>query len=119
MCSSGVFGYRDFVKLTSASRSLRPLVVALAPGQARSLGKLKVMREELSNELAVIINEYGPKLYEDFDQVGSPSQVSFESYLWDSGEFSCLLLLFHPRAASQACGVGRVVLVPSMLRATC
>jgi len=49
-------------------KSLRPLVVALAPGQARSLGKLKVMREELSNELAVIINEYGPKLYEDFDQ---------------------------------------------------
>jgi len=49
-------------------KSLRPLVVALAPGQARSLLKLKSMREELSNELAVIINEFGPKLYEDFDQ---------------------------------------------------
>jgi len=27
------------------------------------------MREELSNELAASINEFGPKMYEDFDQV--------------------------------------------------
>jgi len=51
------------------SRSLRPLIVSLAPGQARTLGKLKVMREELASELATSINEFGPKMYEDFDQV--------------------------------------------------
>jgi hypothetical protein len=77
MCSSRIFDHRYFAKLTSAFRSLRPLVVALAPGQARSLGKLKVMREELSNELAVMINEYGPTLYEDFDQVGCPPHNFF------------------------------------------
>lgn len=49
-------------------KSLRPLIVSLAPGQARTLGKLKVMREELASELATSINEFGPKMYEDFDQ---------------------------------------------------
>ena len=27
------------------------------------------MREELSNEVAASINEFGPKMYDDFDQV--------------------------------------------------
>ncbi|KAJ7774791.1 glycerol-3-phosphate O-acyltransferase [Mycena metata] len=48
--------------------SIRPLLVALFPGQQRSLDKLKVMREQLANEVAEIINTFGPKLYEDFDQ---------------------------------------------------
>lgn len=50
-------------------KSLRPLVVALVPGQQRSLDKLKTMRTRLSNELAEVINEFGPKIYEDFDQM--------------------------------------------------
>ncbi|KAI0374799.1 glycerol-3-phosphate O-acyltransferase [Pilatotrama ljubarskyi] len=50
-------------------KSLRPLVVALIPGQQRSLDKLKKMREDVANELAEVINEYGPKLFEDFDQM--------------------------------------------------
>jgi glycerol-3-phosphate O-acyltransferase / dihydroxyacetone phosphate acyltransferase len=50
-------------------RSLRPLIVALIPGQQRSLENLKKMREHLSNEVAVLINDFGPKLYEDFNQV--------------------------------------------------
>ncbi|KAJ6630769.1 glycerol-3-phosphate O-acyltransferase [Mycena sp. CBHHK59/15] len=49
-------------------KSLRPLVVALFPGQQRSLDKLKVMREQLSNEVVEIINDFGPKLYGDFDK---------------------------------------------------
>jgi len=49
-------------------KSLRPLIVSLAPGQARTLSRLKVMREELASELAASINEFGPKMYEDFDQ---------------------------------------------------
>jgi hypothetical protein len=32
------------------------------------------MREELSNEVATSINEFGPKMYDDFDQV-SASEV--------------------------------------------
>ena len=50
-------------------RSLRPLVVSLVPGQQRHLLLLKRMRTELSNELADVVNEYGPKLYDDYDQV--------------------------------------------------
>ncbi|KAL1947740.1 hypothetical protein VTO73DRAFT_13464 [Trametes versicolor] len=50
-------------------KSLRPLVVALFPGQQRSLGKLKRMREDVANELAEVINEFGPKVFEDFDQM--------------------------------------------------
>ncbi|KAI8998717.1 glycerol-3-phosphate O-acyltransferase [Trametes punicea] len=50
-------------------KSLRPLVVALIPGQQRSLDRLKRMREDVANELAEVINEFGPKLFEDFDQM--------------------------------------------------
>ncbi|KZP03045.1 hypothetical protein FIBSPDRAFT_769549, partial [Athelia psychrophila] len=50
-------------------KSLRPLIVALIPGQQRSLTKLKEMRIRLSNEVAAVINEFGPKLYDDFDEV--------------------------------------------------
>jgi len=49
-------------------KSLPPLVVALIPGQQRSLDKLKAMRVHLSNEVADLINEYGPTLYDNFDE---------------------------------------------------
>ncbi|KAF5365754.1 hypothetical protein D9758_003306 [Tetrapyrgos nigripes] len=49
-------------------KSLRPLVVALIPGQQRSLEKVKAMREHLSNEVAGVINDLGPQLYTDFNQ---------------------------------------------------
>jgi hypothetical protein len=38
------------------------------PGQQQYLERLKVMRRTLSNELMDIINEFGPKLYGDFDK---------------------------------------------------
>jgi len=50
------------------SRSLPPLIVALAPGQQRSLDKLKAMRIHLANEVAKLINDFGPKVYENFDE---------------------------------------------------
>ncbi|KAI0306605.1 glycerol-3-phosphate O-acyltransferase [Multifurca ochricompacta] len=49
-------------------KSLRPLIVSLMPGQHQYLERLKVMRQTLSNELMDIINEFGPKLYDDFDK---------------------------------------------------
>lgn len=48
---------------------MRPLVVALVPGQQRSLDKLKATRVQLSNEVADLISDFGPKLYEDFNEV--------------------------------------------------
>lgn len=54
------------------SRSLRPLVISLIPGQEKQLEKLKAMREELQKELRDTIDEFGPKIFEDYDDV-SPS----------------------------------------------
>lgn len=45
------------------------MIVALIPGQQRSLEKLKKMRLHLSNEVASVINEFGPQLYDDFNEV--------------------------------------------------
>ncbi|KAF8894585.1 hypothetical protein BD779DRAFT_1501913 [Infundibulicybe gibba] len=49
-------------------KSLRPLIVALVPGQQRSLDHLKSTRIQLSNEVADLINELGPTLYGDFNE---------------------------------------------------
>ncbi|KIP09125.1 hypothetical protein PHLGIDRAFT_103379 [Phlebiopsis gigantea 11061_1 CR5-6] len=49
-------------------KSLRPLIVAQFPGQSRMLDKVREMRSRLSNELAEAINEFGPQLYEDFNE---------------------------------------------------
>ncbi|GJE95108.1 glycerol-3-phosphate O-acyltransferase [Phanerochaete sordida] len=49
-------------------KSLRPLVVALFPGHGHTLEKVRDMRARLANELAETINEFGPKLYEDFNE---------------------------------------------------
>ncbi|PAV23717.1 glycerol-3-phosphate O-acyltransferase [Pyrrhoderma noxium] len=48
-------------------KSLRPLIVTLFPGQKRHLEKVKKMRESLANELSEVINEYAPKIWDDFD----------------------------------------------------
>lgn len=49
-------------------KSLPPLIIALIPGQQRSLNKAKQQRVQLANEVAALINEFGPKLYDDFNQ---------------------------------------------------
>ncbi|KAJ7722893.1 hypothetical protein DFH07DRAFT_856402 [Mycena maculata] len=49
-------------------KSLPPLIAALIPGHQRSLDKLKTMRVQLSNEVSELINEFGPNLYEDFNE---------------------------------------------------
>ncbi|KAI6036613.1 hypothetical protein BKA83DRAFT_670255 [Pisolithus microcarpus] len=49
-------------------KSLRPLILALGPGHQRDLDRVKDMRMRLSNEVVGVINEFGPKLYDDFDQ---------------------------------------------------
>lgn len=62
-------------------RSLRPLVIALFPGQQRQLDKIRDWRQRLSNELSAIINEFGPQLYEDFDEVSAGCRNSGASVL--------------------------------------
>ena len=43
--------------------------MALVPGQQKYLEDLKAMRRRLASELRAIINEFGPQVYDDFDQV--------------------------------------------------
>ncbi|ORY05758.1 hypothetical protein K493DRAFT_333407 [Basidiobolus meristosporus CBS 931.73] len=48
-------------------RSMRPLFFALFPGSNHRAKTLPVIREELSNDITLIINEFGPQLFPDFD----------------------------------------------------
>jgi glycerol-3-phosphate O-acyltransferase/dihydroxyacetone phosphate acyltransferase len=50
-------------------RSLRPLFLSIWPGNQREVNKLREMREGLANDISEIIDEFGPKLYENFHQV--------------------------------------------------
>ncbi|KAG8714739.1 Microtubule-associated protein, microtubule dynamics during spindle orientation [Ceratobasidium sp. 423] len=49
-------------------KSLRPLVVQLVPGQTKQLERVKRQRAAIANELVECINEFGPKLWDDFDE---------------------------------------------------
>ncbi|KAJ6596876.1 hypothetical protein DFH09DRAFT_1272422 [Mycena vulgaris] len=69
--------------------STRPLIVALFPGQQRSLDRLKTMREQLSKEVVEVITTFGPRLYDDFNQVGLDfnlqSTCPTVQWLWRGG----------------------------------
>lgn len=102
------------------TRSLRPLVIALIPGQQRTLDKVKDVREKLTNELTDVINEYGPEVFEDFNEVSTvPAECQDYSYIESSSSASWYHPLAYPlRADSKASGVARVATVPSMPRVT-
>jgi hypothetical protein len=93
-------------------RSLPPLIVALVPGQQRSLDKLKAMRIDLSNQVASLINDFGPKLYDDFNEVccfhGS-SYISTYFLSLKSHEYSCHLRVLLRQVGRLVCGEGRAV----------
>lgn len=56
-------------------RSLRPLFLSIWPGNQREVNKLREMREGLANDISEIIDEFGPKLYENFNKVSVVSSV--------------------------------------------
>jgi glycerol-3-phosphate O-acyltransferase/dihydroxyacetone phosphate acyltransferase len=71
---------RVFVLLKfGVCRSLRPLIATLVPGQQRSLNHLKQMRKMLADELADVVNTFGPRYYEGFDDV---STILFARYMY-------------------------------------
>ncbi|KAL5521662.1 SCT1_1 [Sanghuangporus sanghuang] len=83
-------------------RSLRPLVIALFPGQHRRLNEIKRTRKTLSNELTSLVNELAPILWEDFDKntvlIPSASTLSAgNSGLWSRNPQRGALLT-HPMA---------------------
>ncbi|KAH8827842.1 glycerol-3-phosphate O-acyltransferase [Flagelloscypha sp. PMI_526] len=66
-------------------KSIRPLILALL--QPSRFNKLLAMREHLSNEVASVINEFGPQLYSDFDEhrILHPSSAAPPSISVDQG----------------------------------
>jgi len=95
------------------------LIVSLFPGQQKQLDKLKAQRIALTDELTDVINEFGPKLYNDFDQVRdlffnfSPKfLISYSSYV-----FSYHPLLRLLQVANKGYGDARVQLERSMPKA--
>ncbi|ORX35994.1 putative glycerol-3-phosphate O-acyltransferase [Kockovaella imperatae] len=50
------------------AKSLRPLFLSLWPWNQREVDRLRMMREGLANDISDIIDEFGPKLYENFEQ---------------------------------------------------
>jgi glycerol-3-phosphate O-acyltransferase/dihydroxyacetone phosphate acyltransferase len=52
-------------------KSLRPLFLSVWPGNQREVNRLREMRERISNELSEVIDEFGPQLYENFNQVSA------------------------------------------------
>ncbi|KIK58616.1 hypothetical protein GYMLUDRAFT_170760 [Collybiopsis luxurians FD-317 M1] len=50
-------------------KSLGPLIMALIPGQQRSLERLRNTRERLSNEVMSLIQEFAPRLYDNFEKM--------------------------------------------------
>lgn len=47
-------------------KSLRPLFLSLLPGSQKELDNLRRTREDMSNELSELIDEYGPQLWENY-----------------------------------------------------
>lgn len=50
-------------------KSLRPLIAVMIPGQQRELDNLKNMRKRLSQEIHDLVDELGPTLFENFNQI--------------------------------------------------
>ena len=78
------------------------------------------MRIEVSNQLVEVINEFGPTMFDDFDEVrplfSAPQTVPYQRTR--SGASSSLPQPPHRQAANRGSGGGRVQQVASTLRAT-
>ncbi|ODH49492.1 hypothetical protein GX48_04434 [Paracoccidioides brasiliensis] len=52
---------------TDVLKSLPPLLVALHPGSANSLVKLRAERQALSSQVVEVVNTFGPEIIPDFE----------------------------------------------------
>ncbi|KGB77416.1 glycerol-3-phosphate O-acyltransferase/dihydroxyacetone phosphate acyltransferase [Cryptococcus deuterogattii R265] len=50
------------------AKSLRPLFLSVWPYNQREVNRLREMREALTNEISEVIDEFGPKLYDNFER---------------------------------------------------
>ncbi|KAL8293583.1 hypothetical protein RQP46_000284 [Phenoliferia psychrophenolica] len=49
-------------------KSLRPLFLSLLPGNSKQLDDIRRMRASLRHDISDVVEEFGPKLFEDFQQ---------------------------------------------------
>lgn len=97
-------------------RSLRPLIVSLVPGQQKELNKAKKMREELQAEVSATIEEFGPKMHDDFDEVSDQKFAKTPCLTGlTSGESFHLLLFLPPATRKDAPLAVSMPLAPSFL----
>ncbi|KAL8291488.1 hypothetical protein RQP46_002466 [Phenoliferia psychrophenolica] len=47
-------------------KSLRPLFLSVLPGNEKQLDHLRKLRAELQRDISLVVNEFGPQLFEDF-----------------------------------------------------
>ena len=82
---------------------------------------MKRMREEVSNELAEVINEFGPQMFEDFNEVSVQLCILGTICLTScSGASSFLQRAFQPLTKNHlVSGDARAELAESMLKETC
>lgn len=79
-------------------KSLRPLFLSIWPGNQREVAKLRIMREDLSNDINDAIAEFGPKLFENFENSRYfPSSKSPKSQTVDTSVLSHPLLWLDER----------------------
>ena len=95
-------------------RSLPPLIITLVPGQSRSLDQLKAMRVQVTNELVEVVNEFGPKIYDDFHEVCVFRGSTFRYSDWESSA-ACS---YH-QSVVRVCHVAEAVARQHGLKAPC
>jgi hypothetical protein len=107
-----VYGFIWIYATELLFRSLRPLILSLMPGQQQYLERLRAMQQSLSNELMDVINEFGPKIYDDFDKACGFLVAQDPSWLYcrSRTEFYSLRPAFLCRVEGQGFGKGRAVL---------
>ncbi|ORY32320.1 hypothetical protein BCR39DRAFT_523975 [Naematelia encephala] len=105
------------------AKSLRPLFLSLWPGNQREVNRLRHMREGLANDISDVIDEFGPKLYANFDQArilpsstvpqtgGTPGMFKRKSGAPDSSVLSHPMLWLDERIFgwSRSASVGQSV----------
>lgn len=79
-----MFSSESYSEDVSDPRSLRPLFLSLF-GNEREIRKLRDMREEITVDIDNLVAEFGPKMFENFEdsrlmpQATSPRQGTAES----------------------------------------
>lgn len=87
-------------------------MIALIPGQQRSLDKLKATRQKLAEEVAELINDFGPRLYADFSEVRPRLIYSTALSTRFSHAFWCLRLVYLLLLVPPVYGGERVAVEP-------